>query len=154
MIVPRDDIDRLMAVMEASFDPHFGEAWTRRQVEDAMLMGNCNYFLVDQSGSAAGQERAAGFYLSRTGVEEEELLLLAVLPALRGRGLGRILLEDLIRSAVSRGARQVFLEMRRGNPAESLYRSFGFKPVGERSDYYRTTNGDRIDAITFRIDIA
>ena len=32
---PADDLDRLMAVMNTAFDPTFGEAWTRRQVEDA-----------------------------------------------------------------------------------------------------------------------
>jgi [ribosomal protein S18]-alanine N-acetyltransferase len=39
--------------------------------------------------------------------------------------------------------------MRRGNPAASLYRSFGFEPIGERPNYYRTASGNRIDAITF-----
>ena len=31
---PPDDIDRIMAIMAAAFDPHYGEAWTRRQVEE------------------------------------------------------------------------------------------------------------------------
>lgn len=154
MIAPSDDIDRLVAVMEASFDPHFGEAWTRRQVEDALLMGTCNYFMVNEAGTAvAGQEKAAGFYLSRTGVDEEELLLLAVLPEHRGRGLGRKLIDDLMHSAASRRMRAIFLEMRRGNPAEALYRSCGFRPVGERPNYYLTSSGERLDAITFRTDI-
>jgi ribosomal-protein-alanine N-acetyltransferase len=36
-----DHIDRLMAVMDAAFDPFFQEAWTRRQVEDALVTGMC-----------------------------------------------------------------------------------------------------------------
>jgi len=43
--------------------------------------------------------------------------------------------------------------MRRGNPAESLYRSFGFYSIGERREYYRLQSGERIDAITFACDI-
>ena len=43
----------------------------------------------------------------------------------------------------------MFLEMRDGNPAESLYRINGFTPIGRRPKYYRTSQGDRIDAITF-----
>ncbi|MEO0057507.1 MAG: hypothetical protein RIT17_960, partial [Pseudomonadota bacterium] len=31
-------IDRIMAVMEAAFDPAYGEAWNRRQVADALSM--------------------------------------------------------------------------------------------------------------------
>ena len=38
MTEPDDDIDRLMAIMQAAFDPAYGEAWTRRQVEDALLL--------------------------------------------------------------------------------------------------------------------
>ncbi len=150
MIPPCDDLDRIMAVMGSAFDPLYGEAWTRRQVEDALLVGNCHYFLIGQAGLQVGEsEDAAGFFLSRTGYEEEELLLFAVSPEYRRRGLGRAMLEHLSRSAASRGSRRLFLEMRRGNPAEILYRGFGFSPIGERPNYYRSSNGDRIDAITF-----
>jgi ribosomal-protein-alanine N-acetyltransferase len=154
MTPPADDLDRLMAVMGTAFDPVFGEAWTRRQVEDALLIGNCHYQLI----CAAGREPepgvpAAGFFLSRTGFEEEELLLFAVDPAWRRRGLGLALLERLVRSARERGARRLLLEMRRGNPAEALYRRFGFRPIGERLNYYRGRDGQTIDAITFAHDL-
>jgi len=77
------------------------------------------------------------------------LLLIAVHPAHRGRGLGRKLLGHLARDAKERGADHLFLEMRSNNPAEKLYREFGFTPIGSRADYYQTKGGDRIDAITF-----
>jgi ribosomal-protein-alanine N-acetyltransferase len=92
---------------------------------------------------------AAGFSLSRYGFEEEELLLFAVAPDHRRKGLGNRMLDELSRAARERGARRLLLEMRRGNPAESLYRAFGFYPIGERPNYYRTVTGKRIDAITF-----
>lgn len=149
-----DDIDRLMAVMSAAFDPIWGEAWSRRQVEDALTLGNTHYFLISPGGGCGvSDEQAAGFSLSRTGFEEEELLLLAVLPEYRKKGLGRSLLDSLRTSACKRGAKRLLLEMRKGNPAESLYRDFGFYIIGERPDYYRTSAGERIDAITFACDI-
>jgi ribosomal-protein-alanine N-acetyltransferase len=149
-----DDIDRIMAVMALAFDPEFGEAWTRRQVEDALLLGNCHYVLTDAEGQAPppGGE-AAGFSLSRHSLDEEELLLFAVDPRHRRKGLGRQMLTDLVQAAGERGARRLLLEMRRGNPAESLYRGFGFQPIGERPNYYRMAGGDRIDAITFALSI-
>ncbi|MDG2002877.1 MAG: GNAT family N-acetyltransferase [Novosphingobium sp.] len=155
MTTPTDDIDRIMAVMSVAFDPAFGEAWNRRQVEDALLIGNCHYFLVNAAGKPAMTgEQAVGFSLSRTGFEEEELLLFAVNPECRRKGIGQIIIGDLLSAARSRGAKRLLLEMRRDNPAESLYRSNGFSPIGTRSDYYRQTDGRCIDAITFECPIA
>jgi [ribosomal protein S18]-alanine N-acetyltransferase len=149
-----DDIDRIMAVMQTAFDPAWGEAWNRRQVEDALALGNCHYFLISPQGLPVGEdEDAAGFSLSRTGYEEEELLLLGVAPEYRRKKLGRIMLDALQLAATSRGAKRLLLEMRKGNPAEFLYSGFGFYPIGERKDYYRLPNGERIDAITFACDI-
>jgi ribosomal-protein-alanine N-acetyltransferase len=150
MTPPADDIDRIMAVMAIAFDPEYGEAWTRRQVQDALLFGNCYYGLIDAAGTAPSEDgAAAGFSLSRYGFEEEELLLFAVAPDHRRKGLGKLMLGQLSEAARARGARRLLLEMRRGNPAESLYRAFGFYPIGERPNYYRTATGERIDAITF-----
>lgn len=149
-----DDVDRIMAVMQAAFAPEFGEAWTRRQVEDALLVGNCFHALIAADGRApSAGEPAAGFFLSRYGFEEEELLLLAVDPVHRRKGLAGRLLDQLVHDAARRGANRLLLEMRRGNPAESLYRSHGFMPIGERINYYRTPNGDRLDAVTFSREI-
>lgn len=144
-----DDLDRIMTVMEAAFDPAFGEAWTRRQVEDALILGNCHYLLIGPDGEMPPRDMAVGFSLSRHGFGEEELLLFAIDPAHRRKGLGQRLLEYFAASAKSRKAERLLLEMRRGNPAEHLYRAFGFSPIGERPKYYRTPDGNRIDAITF-----
>lgn len=150
MILPGDDIDRLMAAMHAAFDPVYGEAWTRRQVEDALLIGNTFYHLLAANGDEpAGDEPAAAFFLSRHGYEEEELLLLGVDPLFRRRGLASRLLDTLAGHARARGAQRLLLEMRRGNPAELLYRAHGFEPIGERRNYYRTPGGERLDAVTF-----
>lgn len=144
------DLDRLMRVMEASFDPHFREAWTRRQVEGSLSLPSGYTILVNESGQPPAEgEEAAGFVLARQAVDEVELLLIAVAPDYRTRGLGRKLLRLFFESAAARSATRVFLEMRADNPAEALYRSEGFEPIGRRRDYYRTITGERIDALTF-----
>lgn len=150
MNAPQDDLDRIMAVMAAAFDPAFGEAWTRRQVEDALILGNCHYGLVGPDGLVPSTgEAAAGFYLARQGFDEVELLLLGVVPGHRRSGLGSQLLNGLAARARLDGASRLLLEMRRGNPAEALYRRHGFEVIGERPNYYRGANGERISAITF-----
>ena len=154
MISPADDLDRIMAVMEAAFDPAYGEAWSRRQVEDALLVGNCHYLLIGSEGHPPEPNApAAGFSLTRSSLDEEELLLFAVDPRFRSRGLGRRMLDQIVYEAKARRVRRLMLEMRRGNPAEKLYRDFGFFPVGERPNYYRGRSGEPIDAITFAYTI-
>jgi ribosomal-protein-alanine N-acetyltransferase len=152
-------LDRIMAVMEAAFDPAYGEAWNRRQVADALAMPSTHALVADAAGAlipeGAGHAPApAGFVLTRHVLDEEELLLIAVTPEARRRGVGAALIEHLFAIARTRGTARVFLEMRRGNPAIHLYHKLGFEPIGERRNYYRMANGDRIDAITFARSIA
>ena len=145
-----DDLDRIMTVMEAAFDPAYGEAWSRRQVEQALILPNTHYLLAGVDGAAPGEnEPAAGFVLSRSVADEEELLLLAVDPRWRGRGIGSTLLARFIAAAGERGSERLFLEMREGNPAEALYRRHGFATVGRRRHYYRRGTLSPLDAITF-----
>ena len=149
-----DPVDHIMQIMEAAFDPAYGEAWNRRQVSDALTMVNCHYLLLDQTLREPGPGgRAAGFLLSRHAVDEEEVLLIAVRPEFRQRGVASALLRQLLAEARQRRIARLFLEMREGNPAESLYRKHGFEPVGRRPNYYNRGKITGIDAITFALSI-
>ncbi|MGD8195772.1 GNAT family N-acetyltransferase [Herbiconiux sp. P18] len=60
------------------------------------------------------------------------LELLAVAPGEAGRGVGRALLGDAIRSATRLGHTSIELDVRAGNSrAEKLYASAGFTPQGD-----------------------
>lgn len=149
-----DPVDHIMEVMEAAFDPAFGEAWNRRQVSDILLLNNCHHLLVDANGQTPGNEgQAAGFTLSRQAADEEELLLIAVLPQYRRQGIATILIERLIANARMRSVTRMFLEMRDGNPAAAFYGKHGFRPVGRRPNYYNRGSISGIDAITFALDL-
>jgi len=52
-----------------------------------------------------------------------------VVPAQRGRGLGRALVEHLIEQGRARGHRTVVLDVAVQNPAKRLYESIGFEVV-------------------------
>lgn len=145
-------IDQIMAVMEAAFDPAWGEAWNRRQLTDALMLPNTFAILISETGKeleSYSSQMAAGFVLSRNAPGEEELLLIAVRPELRRRGLAEKLIALLQDRSSARGAEKIFLEMRQNNPAQSLYRKLGFDPIGRRKDYYLLSDGSRMDAITF-----
>lgn len=146
-----DDIDAVMAVMAAAFDPAYGEAWNRGQCLGILSLPDVWLSLAFTGPETAG---AAGFALSRLLIDEVELLLLAVDPAHRGRGIGRALLDRERAAAGARGARRLLLEMREGNPAITLYRAAGFGEIGRRRGYYRGPHGALFDAITLARPIA
>nr|WP_271079678.1 GNAT family N-acetyltransferase [Aurantiacibacter sp. MUD61] len=146
----QDPVDAIMAVMHKAFDHAYGEAWTRRQVSDALVTPNTHFLLGEETEDGSGP---TGFTLSRSAADEEELLLIAVRPEFRGKGLGSEMMEQFFANARARGVRRVFLEMREGNPAEHLYRKLGFEQVGLRKGYYRGAIGGPLDAITFARDI-
>ncbi|MDG5747095.1 GNAT family N-acetyltransferase [Qipengyuania sp. XHP0207] len=144
------DIDQLMEVMESAFDPYWRESWSRTQVEGSLALPHTHAIMCDaELAPLTSGSEAAGFVLARRAPGEEELLLVAVRPEQRGKGIGRHLLDLFIESARANGADNVFLEMRENNPAESLYRAAGFAPIGRRVAYYRTASGEPLDAITF-----
>jgi ribosomal-protein-alanine N-acetyltransferase len=137
-----DSIDEVMGVMEQAFDKRFGEAWTRSQLAGILPMGGVSLMLA-----RAGDE-TIGFSLVRSVADEAELLLIAVAPDHRRRGVGRRMLDDFLERARNDGIARVHLEVRDGNPAVAMYRSAGFSPVGRRRNYYHGDDGKRFDAIT------
>ena len=136
------DLRDVMAVMDDSFDPRFGEAWTMVQCAGMLPMPGVWLTLARED------EQVLGFALARLVADEAELLLLAVKTAGQRRGIGRILLEHFEDQALARGAARLHLEVREGNHALSLYEKAGFELVGRRRDYYSGQKGDRYDALT------
>jgi [ribosomal protein S18]-alanine N-acetyltransferase len=71
-------------------------------------------------------------------LDEIHIVLLAVDPHLRRRGLGHAILLGLLVSACDRGANYATLEVRASNRAAiTLYESLGFKTAGRRPKYYK-----------------
>lgn len=61
----------------------------------------------------------------------------AVAPGFRNRGVGRLLMNEIVDRAEEKKCRVIFLEVRESNtPALELYKSYGFHASGQRKDYY------------------
>ena len=61
------------------------------------------------------------------------------------RGVGRALLEALLAEATRRGVAKVLLEVAVDNaPAQRLYATYDFEPVGVRRGYYQPSNTDAL----------
>lgn len=136
------DLDAVMQVMGDSFDPAYGEAWTRPQCAGLLPMPGV-WLTVARSGPDP-----VGFALARVVAGEAELLLLAVDNKAQRRGVGAALLERFTSVARRRGAARLHLEVRDGNPAMRLYSAAGFEEVGRRRNYYHGAGGQVYDALT------
>ena len=135
-------LNAVMGVMEDSFDPAFGEAWTGPQCAGLLPMPGVWLSLATEGPDVVG------FALARVVAGEAELLLLAVKRGAQGRGVGQSLLERFTDIAKSRGADRLHLEVREGNRAIRLYKRAGFSEVGRRRNYYNGRNGEVYDALT------
>lgn len=138
------DLAAVMRVMDAAFDPAYGEAWSRAQLLTLFALPSARVCIAWDS------ETPCGFSAARVAGPESELLLLAVDPESRGRGVGALLIADWQDWAASEGAEDYFLEMRADNDAVHLYERSGFSECGRRKDYYRGGDGMIRDAITMR----
>jgi [ribosomal protein S18]-alanine N-acetyltransferase len=142
------DLEAIMPVMRAAFDPAFGEAWNAAQCAGIMSLPGSTLLIARSAGLIAG------FALTRSVAEEAELLLLAVKPLARRNGIGKALLFESIAIVQGLGIKQMFLEVRSGNSAAMLYLECGFIEVGRRPHYYRGIDGAQFDAVTYRLQIA
>lgn len=146
LIPERVEADSLAALIDASFDPQYGERWSAEQIISALAMPGT---LVAYAFAKHDDTRPLGFALIRQIADEAELLLIAVEPNQRGKGLGGQLLDYMIETCSVSNARDMFLEVRAENTdAIYLYKSRGFEVVGKRPGYYRSDNGQLHDALT------
>jgi [ribosomal protein S18]-alanine N-acetyltransferase len=139
------DFSAIMRVMDSAFDPIYGEAWSRAQLLTLFALPSSQVRLAKIG------EQVCGFSATRIAGPESELLLLAVDPSARGKGLAKQLIQDWKSWAQQRGAEDLFLEMRADNDAIFLYQQCGFSECGRRRAYYKGTDGQIRDAITMRL---
>lgn len=133
------DLDRLASIEHAAY--RF-QGWSRAIFADCLSVGyDCWGALLDGG--------LVGYGILSVAVGESHLLNLAVHPECQGRGVGRLMLDYLMREAARRDAECMFLEVRPSNrEARMLYAHAGFKEFGRRRGYYPSgPDGGREDAL-------
>jgi ribosomal-protein-alanine N-acetyltransferase len=96
-----------------------------------------------------GEDGVEGYAGVDLGGDVADVMTVAVVPGARGRGLGGVLLGELLRRAVDGGADTVVLEVRADNgPARRLYERHGFEEVSVRRRYYQP---EGVDAVVMRL---
>lgn len=141
-----DDLAAIMAIETALFPT---DAWSAGTMA-AELAGPHGYYLVAQAEDG-GIDGYAGLLAPR-GSGQADIQTIAVVERARRRGLGRTLLSALLGEARTRGASEVFLEVRADNPgARALYEKLGFAEIAVRPAYYQP---DGVDAVIMRLPLA
>lgn len=103
----------------------------------------------DVLGAVSGGD-VAGFIITRTQVDQSEIMTIVVCPDRRGQGIGKKLLAEAECTAQARGADIMFLDVAADNPsAQALYQNAGYQRCGTRKAYYRRQKG-RVDALLFQ----
>ncbi len=117
----------------------FSDPWSETSFREA-LDSPWSFGLVAHTGQSA-----TGYLIAREVAGTGEVLNLAVSPDFRRRGVARALLRAGLTFLRKRRVDEVFLEVRESNlTAQALYRSLGFRPVGQRAAYYRNPKEDAL----------
>ena len=131
---PMQEAD-LAAVLEIEASA-FPTPWSRRAFETELRTA-WSIATVAVEAAATPRPRVIGYACAWHVADEMQLLNVAVHPARRRLGVGKILVRDVVRCAGERGVRSVLLEVRVANvPAQRLYGRLGFRGMGIRRGYY------------------
>lgn len=114
----------------------FSRGWSNAEFESILAQPGTHAFVAHYRG-AFGTLIPAGFILYRLAADEAEILSVAVVPGCRRRGVGRMLIEEVLRHAYRAGTASVHLEVEDTNQAAiALYRRQEFRETGRRAGYY------------------
>jgi ribosomal-protein-alanine N-acetyltransferase len=117
----------------------FSDPWSERDITDA----------ISQSGSmcysALSDGKVIAYIIGRQIAPEGEIYRIATLPSHRRRGIAYRLLDYAVKCERGRGLESLFLEVREKNiPARNLYKTYGFREIGMRKNYYKNPTDNAI----------
>jgi len=134
-----EDIEAVLAIEQQSFTMPWTDVMFRSELQNErtshMLVAR-----VVQAGSPI-----VGYVGYRVVLDEMHVILIAVAPAWRQRSIARQMICQAMDQARAAGCRRATLEVRVSNtPAQQLYYSLRFAPVGTRPKYYMRPTEDAL----------
>jgi ribosomal-protein-alanine N-acetyltransferase len=136
-----NDVDDVLEIDRLSFPT----AWTKESYLRDLVNPSCYYLAAETEGKVVAY---AGMWVV---LDESHITTLAVHPDYQRKGLGRMLLENMIRFALARQAKTMTLEVRMSNrAAQRLYGASAFVPTAHIKNYYMDTGED---AVVMRLEV-
>jgi len=130
------DIDQVVKIEEKSFTT----PWSLEAFQNELTNNQFSTYIVMEEG-----ENIIGYCGTWIVIDEAHVTNIALLPDYRGKGLGELLLRNVMDVLRKLGATSMTLEVRVSNHiAQSLYQKLGFKPGGIRKNYYSDNNEDAL----------
>jgi [ribosomal protein S18]-alanine N-acetyltransferase len=119
--------------------------WSQAVFAGCFGSNYCNWVLQ-------ADEKIVAYAILTMAAGEAHLLNISVDAAQQGKGLGRVLLRELVAMLEADGIESLFLEVRPSNPvAIALYKSMGFVEIGWRKNYYPAHDGAREAAVVLQL---
>jgi len=138
--------DEIAALHARLFDP----AWDAESITQSIEHPASSSFIAQIREPRA----LAGFVIGRIAADEAEVLSIGVAPEWQHRGIGRQMVEGLVRAARRAEVKRLFLEVASDNEAAAaLYKSLGFKKTGGRKAYYQRAGGKNVDAVILSLEL-
>jgi ribosomal-protein-alanine N-acetyltransferase len=129
----------------------FPRPWSAGEFSELIEQPTVFGFVAREVGRKA---ELAGFVLARLAADEAEILSVAVARAHRRGGLGRELMEAVLRELHADRASHLLLEVDETNAAAlALYRRLAFREVGRRKNYYEHAGAPPTGALVMRRDL-
>lgn len=117
----------------------FSDPWSYNILESGLHSPYDVYYVWEQD------QTIQGYCTLRILAGEGEIQRIAVLPSYRRLGLGRKMMEAMIKYSRENQAEAVSLEVRAGNTAaRRLYESYGFTEEAVRKGYYHNPKEDAV----------
>jgi len=136
------DVPQVMAIERASFEAGWPATAFERELSQNQM---ARYIVAERPGADGAARSLAGFAGLWLMLDEAHVVTVAVLPHLRGRGIGRLLVHGLIELARDSAMTVATLECRISNAvARQLYAGYGFYEVGVRKRYYSDNQEDAV----------
>ncbi|WP_328824253.1 ribosomal protein S18-alanine N-acetyltransferase [Verrucosispora sioxanthis] len=127
-------------VLSIEADLFGAEQWSAPMFWNELAHGHFYRVATDGEGAVLGY---AGLAVAPP--DEAWVQNIAVRRDAQRRGIGRLLLEALLAETTRLGVRAVLLEVAADNgPAQRLYATYGFEPIGVRRGYYQPSNTDAL----------
>lgn len=146
-----DDLGQLLRLELESF-PH--DPWSEGSMRGALDSPHSRVIVLEGAPAPGAEREVLGYcaVMAAQGAGEADVMTLNVDARVRRGGWARRLMAELSGWAASRGAKELFLEVREnGDAARRLYERLGFVEIGRRANYYRA---EGVDAIVMRADPA
>lgn len=128
----KNHLEEIKENLETDFD----NFWNYNILKEELSSDNSKYIVAISKGEVIG------FAGIKFALDQADIMNIVTRKDCRNKGVGTLLLREIISICKQFKANSIFLEVSEDNePAIKLYKKIGFKNVGIRKNYYKDKNG-------------